>query len=328
MNLRKEINKKGFFLIAEIGNNHGGNLATAKKMILAAHKAGADAVKLQHIIPEKLVHKSQKKRISQLKKICLSTDQILLLYSFAKRKKINLFSTIFDLSELKKFSNKQKYFKIASGDNNIEKLYKEISKIKKPTFISTGFLDYKSLPKIFSLIKKYWSNKFSKNNICIMHCISSYPTKDDDLNLRSIKKLDQNYIIGYSDHSIGIENCLYANILGAQVIEKHFTLNKKNKSFRDHELSADPRDLGRLKKKLVMINIKLGENKKKLSYSEKKHSFLSRRSAAYNKNLKKNHLLTEKDILYLRPERKKSDLKIRKLLNKKIKSKKTEYQYI
>ena len=328
MNLRKEVNKKGFFLIAEIGNNHGGNLAIAKKMILAAHKSGADAVKLQHIVPNKLVHPSQKKRIKQLKKICLSIKQILELYSFAKKKKINLFSSVFDLTELNKFSKIQKYFKIASGDNNIEELYKKISRIKKPTFISTGFLDYRNISNVYRLINKYWSRKFAFNNICVMHCISSYPTKDEELNLQSINKLDENYLVGFSDHSIGIDNCLYAHILGAKIIEKHFTLNKKNKSFRDHELSANPKDFMKLRDKLVQINIKLGNNKKKLSYSEKNYSYLSRRSPVYNKNLSKNYLLTENDIIYLRPENKKSNLKIKKILNKKIRSRKKKYQYI
>ena len=328
MNLRKEINKKGFFLIAEIGNNHGGNLAVAKKMIIAAHKSGADAIKLQHIIPERLVHPSQKKRIKQLKKICLSKAQIFKLFDFAKKNKINIFASIFDLVEIKNFIHKQKYFKIASGDNNIEDFYKQISKIKKPTFISTGFLDHKNIPSIYKFIKKYWSKKFAIENICVMHCVSSYPTSDHELNLRSINSLDKNFLVGFSDHSIGIDNCIYAHLLGAKIIEKHFTLNKKNKSFRDHMLSADPDDLKKLRDKLLKINIKLGDTKKKLSYSEKKHSFLSRRSPAYRENLKKNDLLTIDNICYLRPENKRSNIKIKKMLNKRIKSKKNKNQYI
>ena len=328
MNLRKEINKKGFFLIAEIGNNHGGNINKAKKMIVAAHNAGADAVKLQHIIPEKFIHKGQSKRMKQLKRICLSKNQILNLYSFAKKKNIEIFSSIFNFDELEEFFNKQKYFKIASGDNNIEKLYKIISKVKKPTFISTGFLDHKKIRQIYKLIKKYWSHSFAKNNICIMHCVSAYPTTNEELNLRSIEELDKDFLVGFSDHSIGIDNCLYANILGAQVIEKHFTLNKKNKSFRDHQLSADPKDFKNLKKNLEIINIKLGSKKKKISISERKNELISRRSPAYNKNLDKGHVLKERDIFYIRPERNKSNLRLKRLLNKKLRSKKFKYQYL
>ena len=161
-----------------------------------------------------------------------------------------------------------------------------------------------------------------------MHCISSYPAKDEELNLQSINKLDKNYLVGFSDHSIGIDNCLYAHILGAKIIEKHFTLNKKDKSFRDHELSANPKDFMKLRDKLLQINIKLGNKKKKLSYSEKNYSYLSRRSPVYNKNLNKNDHLTENDIIYLRPENKKSNFRIKKILNKKIKSRKKKYQYI
>lgn len=328
MNFRKLINKKGFFLIAEIGNNHGGDIGLAKRLILSAHKAGADAVKLQYINPESFIHPSQKNRLNQLKKICLDKDQVKKLYSFAKKRGVNLFSSVFDLKEIKFFAKKQKYFKIASGDNNLEFLYKEVSKYKKPTFISTGFLNHKTIKLVYKNVEKYWSKKFSKNNICIMHCVSSYPTKDGELNLRSILELDKNYIKGYSDHSKGIINCIIAFVLGAKVIEKHFTHNKKIKSFRDHELSANYKDFIKLRNELTLIKSKLGNKKKKLSLSESKDSYLSRRSPVYNKNLKKNYKLLIDDIDHLRPEKKKSNKMIKKLINKRLKSKKVKYTYL
>lgn len=113
MNFKKKINKKGFFLIAEIGNNHYGDINIAKKMITAASKNGADAVKLQYINPEKFIHFSNKKKLNLLKRISLSKKEITQLYKFAKTKKIELFASIFDHHEISFFSKLQNFFKIA-----------------------------------------------------------------------------------------------------------------------------------------------------------------------------------------------------------------------
>ncbi len=270
MNLKKKIEEKGFYLIAEIGNNHEGNLSLAKKMIAKAHEAGADAIKLQFIVPETFISKENENRFKYLKKVCFNRNQVIKLYKFAKKKKIEIFSSIFDHNYLNFFSKKQKIFKIASGDNDLEIYYKNISKFKKTTLISTGLTEKEDIKKIYKYIDKYWSKKFSNENICVMHCVSDYPTKKKDLNLNYIKKIPIKYIKGFSDHSVGINACSIAFTLGAKVIEKHFTLNKKDKFSRDHALSADPKDLKKLVKNLNSLKIILGNGEKKLTVGEKK----------------------------------------------------------
>lgn len=327
MNFRNKIKKQGFFLIAEIGNNHGGSIKTAKKMILEANKAGADAIKLQYIKPENFIHPNEKKKIDILKKICLTKNQILELYKFSKKKKIEIFSSIFDINEVSFFSNIQNYNKIASGDNNFIKLFEKISK-KKPTFISTGFLDKNGVKNLYNKIKKYWPNKnFIRNNVCLMHCISSYPADYESLNLLFLNTMnDKHYIKGFSDHSIGIDACIIANILGAKVIEKHFTLNKKN-NFRDHQLSADPKDFSKLREKLILNQKILGKNVKKLSISEKTEKMKSRRSIVSKKKILYGQKIKATDILYLRPRIKDNLFLEKKIINKKSKKNYSQYDY-
>ena len=328
MNFRAKIKKQGYFLIAEIGNNHGGSIKTAKKMIYEAHNSGADAVKLQYILPENLVHPSEKLRVKQLKKLCLTKKEIVELYRFSKKKKIQLFASIFDIYELSFFNKFQKFFKIASGDNNFDEMFKRISKFRKPTFISTGFLSEKEVKNLNSKIFKYWDKKFAKNNICIMHCISKYPTDQKDLNLLFINKMSDNLIKGFSDHSIGINACLAANILGAKVIEKHFTLNKRNIKFRDHQLSSDPKELLDLKKQLDKNQILLGKMIKKVSKSEIKEKKKSRRGLVTKIKIKKNQIIRSNNLKYLRPEGEKSLENFFKIINKKSKKTYSENEYL
>ena len=207
------------------------------------------------------------------------------------------------------------------------KLFEKISK-KKPTFISTGFLDKNGVKNLYSKIKKYWLNKnFIRNNICLMHCISSYPADYENLNLLFLNTMnDKQYIKGFSDHSIGIDACIIANILGAKVIEKHFTLNKKN-NFRDHQLSADPKDLSRLREKLILNQKILGKNFKRLSISEKAEKMKSRRSMVSKKKILYGEKIKATDILYLRPQIKDNLFLEKKIINKKSKKKYSQYDY-
>ena len=323
MNFRKKINKKGFFLIAEIGNNHYGNINIAKKMITAASKNGADAVKLQYINPEKFIHFSNKKKLNLLKKISLSKKEITQLYKFAKTKKIELFASIFDHHEISFFSKLQNFFKIASGDNDLSIYFKLMSKYKKPTLVSTGLVNHTELRLIYNLIRANWNKKFIKNNIAIMHCVSEYPCKKSNLNLKSIKNIPADFIKGYSDHTIGIDACLYAFLLGAQVIEKHFTLNKKDKRLRDNQLSADPNDLKNLVENLKSAKNSLGSERKKISYQEKMDLNSIRRSPATYNEIKKGERIKFQDLIFLRPR-----IKSKNKVLSKMKTNKKRFDYL
>ena len=301
--LLEKLKRKKYFLIAEVGNNHGGSIAKAKKLILSAKKAGADAVKFQFTNPKGLISNNEKKRFKQLKKISLSFNQFKLLKSFSNNNKIEFFVSIFDIDFINKFEKIQNIFKIASGDNNYLELIKKITKLKKSMIISTGITDKKNFLLIKNFLNKNCSKKFIENDLCVMHCVSSYPCREDNLNLSFIEKLKKGaFITGYSDHSKGIEACIYSYLLGARVIEKHFTLaeDKKN-SFRDHQLSASPEEFLTLKKKLDRIVLMGGNGVKKIEKGEKTELINSRRSLCAKKFLKKGEILTRDKVIFLRP---------------------------
>ena len=190
------------FVIAEIGNNHEGKLSVAKRLVLSAKKAGVDAVKIQIIKPEKFFHSSNKLAIKKYSKFLLSKKEYLELYKFAKKIKVDLFSTFFDLETAKFFAKKQRLFKIASCDNNNFDFINFFLKYDKPTFISLGLLNIKGIFKLYKFLSSKKNKRYLKN-ITLLHCVSDYPTSNHEINLNSIKFLKKQFPkirIGFSSH--------------------------------------------------------------------------------------------------------------------------------
>lgn len=310
--------KKNIFLIAEIGNNHEGDFVLAKKLIFLAKKNGADAVKFQFITPEKLINpKNNKKRIKQLNKFCLTWSQILTLKKYSKKIKIIFLCSIFDFDILKKNKKLFPALKVPSGDNNIFEIINEYVKTKKPILFSTGMMNIEMIKKLISKLQK--QKNFIRKNLCLMHCVSNYPLEISDSNMNSIISLKKTgFEVGYSDHAIGIENCLVAASLGARVIEKHFTISNNFSTFRDHLHSANPKQLNELSKKLKNINIILGNQKKIITKNELKNIRSTRRGIYASKNLFKNQILKKSDLILLRPETKLKVEDTHKVIGKKI----------
>ncbi len=291
------------FIIAEIGNNHEGNFTLAEELIGLAKDAGANAVKFQTIVPEKLISSDQKDRIAQLRKYQFSYDQFKKLAKIAEQAGIIFLSTPFDPESAGFLAPIVPAFKIASSDNNFFPLLKYIAETSKPMIISAGMANHTELDKTVSFIREV-NSIYSKEGLAILHCISNYPTKFEDANLLTIKYLVDTYpqiTIGYSDHTLGIQAVQMACALGARIVEKHFTINKNYSSFRDHQLSADP---GEFKKMVEMIRTSeillgkyIGENEE--SQQEMKKNL--RRSAAAKTNLNAHHIIRKEDIIWVRP---------------------------
>ena len=307
------------FIIAEIGNNHEGSYTLAKKMIVEAWKTGVDAIKLQHIVPEKFF--LNKEQIKKYKKFQFKDFEIRNLIQFAKRKKILLFWTFFDLESFEKYKNDLKLFKISSTDNNFYYYINKVLKEKKPTFISLGLCSNKEIDKLVKYIIKL--DKNCHKYISLLHCNSSYPLKNSEANLSQIEFLKKKYpkfIIGYSDHTIGTDASICAISLGAKVLEKHFTINKKFSKFRDHALSADIQDLRLIVDKSRVINELL--KKKKFKNTEQFKNRKKYRRFIFIKNSKKPRKIFDFDDLeFLRYNGKISVEQLEKILKKKIKSK-------
>ena len=227
------LNKKPF-LIAEIGINHNGSIKLAKKLIDLAKKYNFDAVKFQKRDPNISTPEIQKSSmrdtpwgyISYLeykKKIEFSYKDFKEIDKYCKKKKIIWFASPWDLNSLnflKKFNCK--YIKVASAMVTNTKLINAIAKRKQFTFISTGMCTMKDIEKCVSTFKKY------KCKFALLHCVSNYPCDEKDLNLNMINVLKNKFKckVGYSGHENSVSPSIIAYMLGAEIIERHVTLDR------------------------------------------------------------------------------------------------------
>ena len=256
--------KNIFYTIAEIGINHNGNVKKAIKLIKSAKNSGANSVKFQTYITEKRATKNSP-IFDILKKCELSQNDFKIIKSYADELKIDFFSTPFDTDSVDFLHSigVDKY-KVSSFDINNFDLLRAIVRKKKTVIMSIGMANTKEVNKA--------SKFFKKNRIktAILHCISSYPLDPFDANLNVINKLKENFdsIIGYSDHTNSIEIPLYAASMGAQIIEKHYTINKRDKVV-DKVVSIDEKQMKKLNKELDNLSKILGSDYIGLRKSEK-----------------------------------------------------------
>ena len=241
--------KKKNFLIAEAGINHNGDLKQALKLVSEANRSGADAIKFQTYITEKRTKKNSP-IFKILKKCELKYKEFKIIKDYCDYKNIIFFSTPFD-KEAVWFLNdiNVKLFKLASFDISNYQLISEVAKTRKPTIVSTGMANYGEIKKVYNFFKK------RRTELVLLHCISSYPNKEENSYLSNINYLKSkfNCEIGLSDHTGGIKIPIYANILGARIIEKHFKINSKHKCV-DAPVSIDPKQLKNLKLEMIKIN--------------------------------------------------------------------------
>jgi len=215
-------NKKTY-VIAEIGINHGGDINLAKKMIDSVSRTGADAVKFQTYITEKRVPKDSP-IFDILKKCELPFEAFKELQSYSNKLNIDFFSTPFDNDSVD-FLNSIgcDIYKIASFDIVNKVLLKKVASLKKPVIMSTGMSNAREISNAYDILKA------KTDKIALLHCISSYPTQENDANLSAIAKLIKSFdcVIGHSDHTNDIKVPLLAVAAGAQIIEKHFRIDEK-----------------------------------------------------------------------------------------------------
>ena len=188
-------------------------------------------------------------------------------------------------------------FKVGSGDLTNFLLLKKIAEKNKKIILSTGMSSMDEVKKSVEFIKRY-----SSNELIVLHCVSCYPTNKEDLNLNCIKtmKNELNIPIGFSDHTKGELASLYSVCAGATYIEKHFTIDK-NMEGPDHRASLNPEELNNFVKKIRECEIMLGDGIKKCTVNEKKNKKIVRRSLFFSRDLKKGHIITENDLIALRP---------------------------
>lgn len=290
-------------VIAEIGNNHEGDLLVAEEMIEAAHQAGADAVKFQTFRTEEFISIANRDRFLRTKSFELTFDEFNQLRDKARALKINFLSTPFDLESAEFLCSLCDDIKISSGDNTFWPLLDKVSQYDINLIISCGLVSYDEIDRIIKYVQERRSIYQTSGEIALLHCVSEYPVVPDAANLNVIPQMIERFdaTIGYSDHTIGNQAALIAASLGARIIEKHFTLDKKHSEFRDHQLSADPNDLADLVHRLARVTQLMGNGNKQRTEGENSQYELFRRSAVARTDILAGAVLTPDMIAWVRP---------------------------
>ena len=315
-------------IIAEVGVNHNGKISLAKKLIRGASDAGADYVKFQFFKAKKLVSigtnkaNYQKKydekddQYSMLKKLELSKADHLNLKAYAKKMKIKFLISAFDCEGLD-FVQKLKldYIKIPSGEITNVPYLKKVGSMNKKTILSTGM---SSLVEIEFAIKLLCKHGLNKNNLTVLQCTTEYPAPIEKSNINAMSTIKKKFkvSVGYSDHTLGFESAIVASALGAEIIEKHITIDKKLVG-PDHFASLDTRDFKIMVNMLKNSKLSLGSKYKKLSIQEKKNINVSRKKILALKIIKKGDIFNEKNLITLRSNKGISSLFWDQIIGKK-----------
>lgn len=303
----------GAMIIAEAGVNHNGDILLAKKMIEAAKEAGADYIKFQTFIPQDMVASNAQKADYQkestaaeesqqdmLKKLALTFDEFKELKEYCEDTGIGFLSTPFDFKSIEFLQGLDlDFWKVPSGEITNLPYLKKLAKTGKPMVLSTGMC---TLQEVSDALKILYEEGISKENITLLQCNTEYPTPYKDVNLKAMKKMSEAFEVktGYSDHTKGIEIPLAAVAMGAAVIEKHFTLDRRMEG-PDHKASLEPQELKDMITGIRHIEEAMGNGEKKPTESEKKNIAVARKSIVADEIIQKGELFTEGNLTVKRP---------------------------
>ena len=300
-------------VIAEAGVNHNGDISIAHKLIDAAVDAGADIVKFQTFKANNLASFSapkaayqilltEKKESQQkmLKNLELPEESYYELIKHCEEANIEFLTTAFDLESLSFINTLNlKRLKIPSGEITNYPYLKEIGKLGLPILLSTGMSKLDEIRDAIDVLVEFGT---SKNDLTILHCTTEYPAPFAEVNLNAMQTILKTFdtSIGYSDHTEGIEVAIAAVALGANVIEKHLTLDNKMNG-PDHKASLEPNIFKKMVKSIRNIEISFGDGIKKPTESEIKNLGVVRKSLVAKKNIKKGEAFTEENLTTKRP---------------------------
>ena len=302
-NLFKE---RDLYLIAEIGGNHQGSYEKAIELCKLAISSGAHCIKFQLYKADSLVNPNlSKDRHSHFKKFELTKDQHISIAKMCIEAGVDYGASVWDLEILKWIDPFLRFYKIGSGDLTATQFLREFTKRSKPIVLSTGLSTFEEVKKIVSYIRSLNPVYKERGMIILMQCTSMYPIMDSDANLSVISEYAklENIIPGYSDHTIG-DNALINSISwGAKVLEFHFTDDKRNKSFRDHQVSLEIDEVIKLKIACIKAQEMIGSPRKEPLEIElsNKHRESFRRGIYPRIKLEKGRTITKEDLICLRP---------------------------
>ena len=316
------------YIIAEIGVNHEGSMKLAKRLIDEAKEGGADAVKFQSYKAKTLASKDSPSYWDTTKEPTMSQyelfkkydsfwfDEMRELKEYCDKVGIEFMSTPFDIESANFLNELMDVFKISSSDITNKPFIEYICKFNKPIILSTGASHLYEIQEAVSWIEKYG------NPLALLHCVLNYPTPDENANLGMIlglKKAFPDKIIGYSDHTLpkDMKVCEMATMLGAVIIEKHFT-HDKSLSGNDHYHAMDKEDLKLFRKNLERIFEILGSFKVEALGDEELARKNARRSLVAIKDMLKGKIVTQSDLTFKRPASGISPKFIDEIVGKKV----------
>jgi sialic acid synthase SpsE len=299
------------YIVAEIGANHNGDMEICRRLIEAAKDCGVDAVKFQSWSKASLISKAEYARNTKygggngqptleesVKRYQLTPEQHAEVAAYCRKLELVFFSSVFSKKEVDLLESLSvPAYKVASMDINHLPLLKYLAKSRKPLIVSTGLATLGEIERALDVLR---SN--NGGPVALLHCVSIYPSPPEIVNLRNISTLRRAFDVqvGYSDHSLGAAIPLAAVALGATLIEKHFTLDKKMSGW-DHAVSADPPEMEYLVKEARNVQQALGSAVRTISEPQLEKRKAFRRRLVVTHELKKGERLTERDVEFKRP---------------------------
>lgn len=293
------------YVIAEIGHNHQGDVATAKKMFHAAKEAGAHAVKLQKRDNRSLFTREMYERPydnensygatygAHREALEFGEAEYRDLQQYAREIGVTFFATAFDANSAAFLADlDMPAFKMASGDLTNIPLLKTVAAYQKPMIVSTGGGTLDDVRRAHDAVRAI------NPRLCIMQCTAGYPPEFDELNLRVIETYRREFpdaVAGFSSHDSGIAMALVSYVLGARIVEKHFTLNRAMRG-TDHAFSLEPVGMRKMVRDLQRARVAMGDGVKTPYASERAPLTKMRKKLVASRDLPAGHVLTAADL--------------------------------
>ncbi|CAA6813618.1 MAG: N-acetylneuraminate synthase (EC [uncultured Sulfurovum sp.] len=324
------VGKYGPLLIAEIGGNHEGDFEYAKKLTKLAIESDADYIKFQVYSGDTLVNPLlSPNRNKHFKKFELSKEQYIELAEMVEKSGKKFMASIWEASMFDWLDQYMPVYKVGSGDLQALPLLKKMAEKNKPIILSTGLATEEEVLETIEFIQGVNTLYKDKNYLSILQCTSMYPIPFSASNLSVIMRLKSltDLTIGYSDHTEGYQALFYSVAMGAEVLEFHFTDSRDNKKFRDHKVSLTKDEVKLLIQNIKDINELSGDLIKKPTTIEKLNGHISsfRRGIFLNKDIPQGHIISEEDLIILRPHEGISSKYFYKLIGKQAKVNLTKY---
>jgi N-acetylneuraminate synthase/N,N'-diacetyllegionaminate synthase len=296
----------GPLLIAEIGGNHEGDFAHARRLTELAITSGADVVKFQLYRGTTLVNPVESPdRFTHFKRFELPREQHLELANMCRAAGVTYLASVWDLEMLEWIDPHLAFYKVGSGDLTAYPILRELASRGKPMIVSTGLSTLDDVLAAVGFIQSINADYRRREMLALLQCTSMYPIDDHDANLRVMDTLRDatGLAVGYSDHTVGCTALFVAAARGADVLEFHFTDDREGKTFRDHKVSLTADEVRELCRDLDRLHMLLGDGIKRPLQSEVQtgHVTSFRRAVYCRHSIAQGQVIQADDLVVLRP---------------------------